>query len=282
MERELHSRLVELPFKAVLIQCLDENNNVIKGAYGSGCILKEEDGFFLYTCWHVVTGYDPNNLKVKEPPRRKKLKVLFQGCDLTLSVGEVVGGLQEIIVELYENSSDGSFPLWCQDEKDRPQPDLNAINIRVPFWHDAVKIQLPETTQVSDLQCIKRAGLLVTPTLLPAPGDRIWIVGFPYGFSATGDSQPTPIVLTRYLASDRMEGRHREMLIESIGAPGMSGGPVFIDRGNEVKLLGLYSGLLFPDYVVERNNEHTALGTCINMMLCWEGVLGLMPVSRII
>src|SRR5690554_354890 len=154
MERELHHRLFQLPFKAVLIQCLDESGNEIKGAFGSGCILREEDGFYLYTCWHVVTGYDPNDLKVKEPPRRKKLKVLFQGCDSRQPGVQVIGGLQEITLELYENSSKGSFPLWCQDEQDRPHPDLNAINIKVPFWHDAVKIPIPGTIQVSEIQFI--------------------------------------------------------------------------------------------------------------------------------
>lgn len=120
--------------------------------------------------------------------------------------------------------------------------------------------------------------LLVSPTILPCAGDKVFVVGYPYGFSTVGSNQPTPVVLTRFIAANRLEGRHREILLESVGAPGMSGGPVFIQRGENIKLLGPYTGLIYPDYVIEQNEKTTALGTCVDMMLCWE-YMPLMPYS---
>ena len=61
-ERPLFDQRFELPFKAVLIRCLDEHKRPLNHA--SGFIRRESGRLFLYTCWHVVTGYDRNDLKV--------------------------------------------------------------------------------------------------------------------------------------------------------------------------------------------------------------------------
>lgn len=55
-----------LQFKAVIIQCLDKNDACLKTA--SGFIRRENSKLYLYTCWHVVTDYNPNELKVRTPP----------------------------------------------------------------------------------------------------------------------------------------------------------------------------------------------------------------------
>jgi hypothetical protein len=60
----LHFYKFSLKMKAVHIQCLDENKNQIKGAYASGFIVQEEEHKFLYTCWHVVTGYNMHNVEI--------------------------------------------------------------------------------------------------------------------------------------------------------------------------------------------------------------------------
>lgn len=91
-----------------------------------------------------------------------------------------------------------------------------------------------------------------------------------YGYSALGMGQPTPIVLTRHIAATRIEGRQREFLLDSAGAGGMSGGPVFVETPAGFFLVGLYTGLIYPDHVVERNERVTALGTCCDMALCWK------------
>jgi hypothetical protein len=179
---------------------------------------------------------------------------------------------------LYDRSGGKFAPLWFQDEQDVPQGDLNAIGIRVPFWHDAVKLRLPETIRISDLQVIDQGNCLEH---LVDPGDKVYLVGYPYGYSALGEGQPTPIVLTRFIAALRVADRQREIVLDGYGAPGMSGGPVFVDTARGLRLLGPYTGLIYPDHVIEQNEKITALGTCCDMTLCWQHstAMGLRPVK---
>ncbi|HTR01281.1 MAG TPA: trypsin-like peptidase domain-containing protein [Candidatus Acidoferrum sp.] len=257
---------LHLPYKAVLVRCLDAEQRVLANA--SGFIRKEENELLLYTSWHVVTGYDRNELKVKDPPTRKFLSIEMQNADARQEGVTMVGGLQTFAIPLYDPASP-TKPLWLQDKRHVPHPDLNAISIFVPFWHDAVKLLLPKNIQISDIQLINEDP---TTTLL-APGDKLYVVGFPYGYSSHGAAQPAPVVLTRFVASNRIDGRHQEVLLESAGAPGMSGGPVFVDTERGIELLGLYTGLIYPDHVVEKNEKTTALGTCSDMTIHWHGHL---------
>lgn len=55
----------------------------------------------------------------------------------------------------------------------------------------------------------------------------------------------------------------------------MSGGPVFIERDDNIALLGVYTGIIYPHPVIERNGKVTALGSCANLSLCWRGSLPL-------
>ena len=271
MKPLLNQRL-ELPFKAVLIQCLDENRKLIPKTTATGFIRKENGESFIYTCWHVVTGYDRNELKVSNRlPNRAFLEVQMQDAQERAAGVTVIGGLQSVIVPLYDTSESPKRPLWLQDKRHIPHPDLNLIHIHVPFWHDAVKIKLPEGVRASELQIADNK--VFPPDTLLAPGDKLYIVGFPYGYSSHGMSQPMSVVLTRFVASTRIENRQREVLLESAGAPGMSGGPVFVERNEAITLLGLYTGLIYPDHMVEQNEKVTALGTCSDLTLCWWGAL---------
>src|SRR5439155_2822654 len=112
-------------------------------------------------------------------------------------------------------------------------------------WHDAVKLKLPSELRISDMQLVTETG---PNTSLVVPGDRVMVVGYPYGFSLVGADQPTPVVLTRYIAGVRIADRNTELLLESFGAPGMSGGPVFVERDDDLLLLGVYTCLINPDY----------------------------------
>ena len=72
----LHFYKMSLNMKAVHVQCLDENQKPINGAYASGFIVQENEHKFLYTCWHVVTGFNMHNIEVGSSlPNRKFLKV---------------------------------------------------------------------------------------------------------------------------------------------------------------------------------------------------------------
>ena len=100
-------------------------------------------------------------------------------------------------------------------------------------------------------------------------GEKLYIVGYPYGYSALGTEQPTAIILTRFIAAERIKDRQTEILLDGPGAPGMSGGPVFIEHDAVLYLLGIYTGLIYPDHVIEKNEKTTALGTMSNMVLWW-------------
>ena len=50
----------------------------------------------------------------------------------------------------------------------------------------------------------------------------------------------------------------------------MSGGPVYIEQGGKLSLLGVYNGLIYPDNVIEKNEPITALGSCTNLGICWN------------
>lgn len=61
--------------------------------------------------------------------------------------------------------------------------------------------------------------------------------------------------------------------MDGAGAPAMSGGPVFVERESGIYLLGMYTGLIYPDHVIDANEKMTALGTCSNMTLALWGHL---------
>lgn len=277
MELPLHMQMFELPFKAVHIQCLDHEGMPIRGAFASGVIRREGGKHFLYTCWHVVTGFNMHDLTIgNQLPNRSSLRITIQNSEDRQPGLTVVGGNQSLVVPLYESNCPPFKPLWFQDKQEVPQPDLNAIGLRVPFWHDAIKIPLPDDLSVSDMQVVDENRCF---EYMLNPGDKLFVVGFPYGYSALGMDQPTPIVLTRHVAATRVHGRQQEILLDSTGASCMSGGPVFIQAPGGVFLVGLYTGLVYPDHVIERNDRVTALGTCCHMALCWKH-LSLEPYSH--
>jgi hypothetical protein len=251
-----------LPMKAVQVLSLDEQNHETRTA--SGFIRREGKGLFLYTCWHVVTRVDPITLKPPPPPwnRPVTLRVRLQAAKSPSPGTIMIGGLCEIDISLYQ--SDSITPLWAQDKEEIPSADLNRAGLRAPFWHDAVKIRLPDELVVGDPQLIDGLSPYI-PQIL-GPGDKLLVVGYPYGYSAFGSQQPTPIVLTRFLAAGGTGTRLRTILLDAGGAEGMSGGPVFLERDSALHLIGLYTGVVYPD---QRGNPVTALGTCCDLSLCW-------------
>jgi len=200
------------------------------------------------------------------------LRVALQAADSRQPGIEVVGGLQSLVLQLYDSPRPPFCPRWQQDDQHVEHPDLNAIGIFVPFWHDAVKIELPSDIQLSSLQVIDETRLNASPV---GPGDKCFVVGYPYGFSAFGPGQPSAIALTRFIAGDQVYGRRQQKLLESIGAPGMSGGPVFVEHGDDLLLFGIYTGSIFPDHIVRSNEKSTALGIVSDLTLLLTGGLAL-------
>ena len=270
-EKPLLNKRMELSLRAVLIRCLDEHGRPV--ARASGFIRREGEDLWLYTCWHVVTGYDRNDIRIDGTlPNRTHLEVLMQDAQDRQPGVQVIGGLQSLVIPLYDTESDSREPLWHQDKRHTPHPDLNGIGIYVPFWHDAVRLRLPSDTRTSGLQVIEEDNVFPGDTLLSV-GDKTYVVGYPYGYSSFGAEQPTPVVLTRFVAAINVGGKIQEVLLDGFGAPCMSGGPVFVERDSRIMLLGLYTGLIYPDYEVEGNDRITALGTCSSMILhLWKAL----------
>jgi hypothetical protein len=266
-------RRAELSFRAVRLRCLDERGEPLKHASASGFVRIEDGVPFLYTCWHVVTGYDRNDLRVTNAlPKRAFLEVFVRDerrADSTAVDGELVS----FTIPLYDERAWPKRPLWYQDRAHLPHPDLNSIGLCVPSWHDAVKIPLPADVQLSPLQLVTNPVL--GSNTMPKAGDKIYIVGFPYGFGTDGCGRPAPIVLTRFVTAATVSGRPQEFLLDSGGVPGMSGGPVFVERADDIALLGVYTGVIYPEPVVERSAKVPALGSCSNLSLCWRGSLPL-------
>lgn len=265
MNKSLSYYLDFLDMKAVHIQCLDEVQKPIPKAFASGFIINENKKNYLYTCWHVVTGFDMHNIEIKgQLPNRKYLKVSLQKSEVIGSGHTTVGGIQNTIIPLYTKNGK---PNWIQNQDDKPNHSLNNIGLKVPSWNDIVKIAIDEDLALHETQIILEEDILKGR---PSLGDKVYLVGYPYGFSALGLEMPTPIVLTRFIASRQIKDRLTEVLIDGAGAPGMSGCPVFIERNSRLYLTAIYNGLIYPDYVIEKNEKTTALGTISLLGMWWQ------------
>ncbi len=260
-ELPLQTAKLQLSMTAVHLQCLNAAGEPINNAVASGFIMKEEDKFYLYTCWHVVTGFDKNNIDTsKDLPNRKYLLVHLQNYEKRTEFVSAIGGFQQITIPLYNENG----PAWIQDAHDIPNMALNEIGLTVPEVHDIVKVELPPDLNISKDQ-------FLTPEdkarVMLMPGDKVCIAGFPYGFSALGLTQPTPIVLTRFVAAMDIEGRRMEFLLDGPGAPGMSGGPVFVEHKGGLYLYGMYTGIVYPDHIIYQREKTTALATMTSLLI---------------
>jgi hypothetical protein len=258
----------------VQLRCLDEGRKPLRHASASGFVRIEDGIPYLYTCWHVVTGYDRNDLRVTNAlPRRAFLEVFLQDRQEHTDGPSALGGPPSFTIPLYHESARAKKPLWYQDRAHLPHPDLNAIGLCVPSWHDVVKIPLPAEVKVPELRLVSNPVPASNMTL--APGDKVYVVGFPYRIRTGEHSLPAPVVLTRFVTAAAVSSRRQEVLLDSGGAPGMSGGPVFVERDDDIVLLGLYTGIIYSEPTIARNKNVDALGSCANLSLCWRGSLPL-------
>ena len=266
VKKHLHAYKFHLDMTGVQIQVLDKLGKIIKIA--SGFITREGNRYALNTCWHVVTGYDPSDIKIgQQEPQPVALRINLQDAKAKPGM-TIVGGKQSLTLPLYDREEMPRIPLWLQDAQHIIHADLNNVNLRVPFWHDAVQLLLPEDIRLSDFQVVDEND---RATHMPMITDKVHIVGFPHGYSAAGSEQPTPIVLTRHIAATSVRGMATEILMDGPGTPGMSGGAVYTEFDNRLLLLGIYTGNVFPDYP-ESNIQCTTLGKFCSLALTFHAL----------
>jgi hypothetical protein len=270
---------------AVKLDCLDIDKNNIASA--TGFFLQRKGSLYLYTCWHVVTGiksWQPLLFSRSNDARaRRFLLVSSQDVQNLVSdsgapIGEVIGGLRQFEITLYDS---GGVPTWHQDKRDIPHEDLNSIGIHIPFWHDTVAFPLSIDLPVSSIQLIREEHLFthskkIGPNMYKGRsyslGDRVFIVGYPYGFSSTGDRQPEAVVLIRHVASTNLrhgDGHGHQVLLDGPAAPGMSGSPVFVETDCGLELFGMYTHMIFPDNPGGNREKTTALGVVTELTQSW-------------
>jgi hypothetical protein len=68
---------IMIGMKAVRLETLDEQQRLLSRA--TGFFVKESDGTFLYTCWHVVTGIDFLRPTPKALPTRRRPTLAMLG-----------------------------------------------------------------------------------------------------------------------------------------------------------------------------------------------------------
>lgn len=262
MDFDVH---IYLKLKSVRIDVLDAHDRAC--FHATGFIVQRDGRAYLYTCWHVVTGIDPLVLQFTQPPNREKLRVHSQKVEQRAPGITAIGGQHEIEVDLYDVIGDKKRPRWYQGKAETISSDLNAIGLRVPKL-DVVKIPIDLPQQLLDRMAFHEIDLAPLNQSLPLVTEKIVVAGFPYGYSALGDRQPTPVFITRFVASDDTPRWTRDFLIDGVCAKGMSGSPVLVERMGALKLIGVYIGAEFPDYVAggrDANDRHAALGRCCNL-----------------
>lgn len=243
--------LQTLPISAALVECLDANGKMVIDAHASGFLRLEDADVYLYTCWHVVTGYgDPWNLSLQKRSERRQLKISTWSMQRGPS-GDPMTGVRTCVIPLFDAQG---MPLWLQDEESDDDTLLAKERIAVPKHHDVVKIKLPiPASCFSELQLIRSDREI--PDARVVIGDRVFISGFPHGFSVGGIFNPIAVVLTRFIASQRHSVSPCVYFIDGTGAPGMSGAPVFIEHPEGVRLFGVYTGKRFT-----KSGAHTSSG----------------------
>lgn len=268
-QRFLNLNLFCLQHKSVLLKLLDEHGRPIldsknRPRCATGFLTKEEDIAYLYTAWHVVTGAgDPYNVKRPNPPRVDKILIYSQDVVSENPGLTRIGKKVEHILDLYLKNGEQKKPIWKQDEQNILDDYWNKIGIKIPFWHDLIKIKvdLPEV-MINTLAFHQDS--FVSNFLLDI-GEKVLISGFPYGYSSMGLSQPTPIILTRYVAAIHVEDRRKSFLIDGVCFPVMSGSPVFVIRDNKLLLCGVYTGTRYLDFNENEtleNDRNAGLGIC--------------------
>src|ERR1700732_4750172 len=172
----LQYNLFNLQLAAVRVEPLDSEGQLIKTLSGgtktaSGFIKSEAGEPFLYTAWHVVTGgidpHQPTLPPVGQWTRPTALRISLQDAQGSAPGVTVIGGKSQIEVPLHLPGS--TVPLWQQDRQDRPHGDLNHAGLRLPFFHDAIRVRVA-TQRIHEIQTVNKYAVFYEGVV---PGDKL-------------------------------------------------------------------------------------------------------------
>jgi hypothetical protein len=254
-----------LPLKSVKIIVLNEHGEQIKTAAAegtaSGFIRRESTGFFLYTAWHVVAGISRRERRLPyDWERPMALRVGLRSNESSLPGVEAIKQSRDTDLPLY--SSDSVTPCWAQDRLDIADAELNRAGLRIPKLHDAVKLRL------SDIDVSHRLAVEAEPSFdgVLLPGDQALIVGYPSSNDDATRELSAPLVLTRFLATNRIDRQPQQFLIDGRCIDGFAGAPIYVERASRLFVVGLYAGPIGA----ARDVRDPGFGVGCNLTLCWS------------
>lgn len=215
----------------IRLEAIGQNGRTL--GWSSGFVIDEKDFPSLYTCWHVISGADPQNLPTTLPPKRVALRVHTLAKKSITPEITTIGGLQTFELNLYDDTGHRTWLQGVSDAEgvhvDIPVPRVDCVRFDVSAYRNLLPGAFqPEDDLLSNLDISEDA----------------FIVGFPFGYSPFDDS-PYPTFLRRTRAC--MWGDSTAILLDGPGAKGMSGGPIVTRIDNEWRLAGIYTGAVFPE-----------------------------------
>ena len=261
---QARQRRMGIPHKCVRLAALDQCGKPVQKDGGqrvaTGFLLRHSDGLYLYTCWHFVTGLDWHTpvLPVVGTQRTCSLVMTIQDAVPESASGmEGIGGRRDMPIPLYDTSTTPWHPLWEQERSTRSDTGTECDGLYVPHSFDVVRIRLPESGPFLSEQLQAFCEQNIWRDLV-ATGDKVRIAGFPYGFQSRIE-HTQGLVFTRHAAQMGFSHQRDGAYLDAPCAPGVSGGPVLMEMGDHIFLVGIYTGSRFPDGA--NGNRNTALGT---------------------
>lgn len=265
-----HPLLEFLSSHVLRLTTLDATGNVL--AYGTGFIVFDtlydrdfwpyapangpiEAGYFLYTCWHVVTGIDFIDPKLPHSySQPRTLRIEGRYFEYDNGQRNSVRGPHVMELPLY---GDNGHSRWRQQNQHRKNGLIkDCTGISIPRQLDVVRIPL-KTGELVDQWAMPLKVL--DDGVTPLIGWDVFIAGYPYGFSAGGDVLIEPIYLKRSIASSNSMGP-LSILLDGVGAQAMSGAPVFLLHEQKWVLAGVYRGLVNPSFLQGKSEDNTKMG----------------------
>jgi len=202
---------------------------------GTGFFWQEENGFYLITNWHNVSGRDP-----------------FTGKHLSATAAEPntlriwwneKGKLGNKFISVQPIRDAGDKPLWFVHPNYGSQIDVVAMPINPPANAEPYPI-----------------NAMPNDKLLLQIGVEVFVLGYPFGVGPAG----LPIWKRGSIASepDIIDPKRPVIFVDSASRPGMSGSPVIrrswnthamegggtvMNGGTATRFVGVYSGRLATD-----------------------------------